>query len=134
MTVSPHLESAKFAFEGASFAGYSIRFITESQIARGALAPVKVLILPDTLAVSDETFTQLSAYVEEGGAVARVGKPIPYNERGMSRSDVIRSTAKTVLVRGLNLPTEYLHAMDAAQERGALPEISRPVNGFRLSA
>lgn len=124
----PHLESAKYAFEGASFAGYSLRFVTESQIAHGALEPINVLILPDTLAVSDETFTQISAFVEEGGAVARVGKPIPYNERGMSRSDVIRSTGNTVLVRGLNLPTEYLHAMDAAQEGGALPEISRPIN------
>jgi hypothetical protein len=126
----PHLESAQFAFEGAAFAGYCLRFITESQIARGALQSIKVLILPDTLSVSDETFEKLSAYVEEGGSIARVGTPIPYNERGLSRSDVIRSTANTVLVRGMNLPTEYLHAMDAAQEAGTLPEIPRPINPF----
>ncbi len=126
----PHLESAQFAFEGASFAGYCTRFITESQVAQGMLERIKVLILPDTLSVSDETFQKLSGYVEDGGSIARVGKPIPYNERGLSRSDVIRSTANTVLVRGLNLPTEYLHAMDAAQEAGTLPEISRPINAF----
>lgn len=126
----PHLESAKFAFEGASFAGYCVRFITESQIAKGALDQIKVFILPETISVSDETFEHLSTYVEEGGSIARVGTPIPYNERGLSRSDVIRSTANTVLVRGLNLPTEYLHAMDAAQEAGTLPEISRPINAF----
>lgn len=126
----PHLESAQFAYEGASFSGYTLRFLTESQIVEGALEDIKVLILPDTLSVSDETFKHLSNYVDEGGTIARVGKPIPYNERGLSRSDVIRSTASTVLVRGLNLPTEYLHAMDAAQESGLLPDIARPINAF----
>jgi len=123
-----HLESAQFAFEGATFAGYSLRFITEEQVIAGALNALNVLIIPDTLAVSDAAFDLLSKFVENGGTVARVGKPIPYNERGISRSDVIRSTANTILVRGLNLPTEYLHAMDAAQEKGALPEIARPIN------
>lgn len=123
-----HLESAQFAFEGATFAGYSLRFITEAQVIAGALGALNVLIIPDTLAVSDAAFDLLSKFVEDGGAVARVGKPIPYNERGVSRSDVIRSTANTILVRGLNLPTEYLHAMDAAQEKGVLPEIARPIN------
>ncbi|HDP34428.1 MAG TPA: hypothetical protein ENN29_04895 [Candidatus Hydrogenedentes bacterium] len=126
----PHLESAQFAFEGASFAGYAIRFVTESQIEQGALNPIKVLILPETLAVSDATFERLSKYVEDGGMVARAGTPIPYNERGYSRGDVIRSTSNTVLVRGMNLPTEYLHAMDAAQESGVLPETARPINAF----
>ncbi|MCK5861425.1 MAG: beta-galactosidase [Candidatus Hydrogenedentes bacterium] len=126
----PHLKSAKFAFEGASFSGYTLRFITESQIMNGALVSLNILILPETLSVSDATFEHLSKYVDDGGTVARVGKPIPYNERGLSRIDVIRSTANTVLVRGMNLPTEYLHAMDAAQESGALPEIARPINEF----
>ncbi len=126
----PHLESAKFAFEGASFAGFTIRFITESQINAGALSAIRVLILPETMAVSDATFELLSQFVDDGGTVARVGTPIPYNERGHSRNDVIRSTSSTVLVRGMNLPTEYLHAMDAAQDSGALPEIARPINAF----
>ncbi len=124
----PHLESARYAFEGGSFAGFSIRFVTEAQIERGALNDIRVLILPETLSVSDSTFEELARYVEEGGMVARVGTPIPYNERGHSRGDVIRATPNTVLVRGMNLPTEYLHAMDAALVGGILPEISRPIN------
>ncbi|MFA7693118.1 MAG: hypothetical protein WCX86_09495 [Candidatus Hydrogenedentales bacterium] len=126
----PHLESAQFAFEGASFAGFPVRFITEKQVEDGELADIKVLILPSTMAVPDNTFEQLSNYVEEGGMVARVGTPIPYNERGQSRSDVIRATGNTILVRGLNLPTEYLHALDAALVSGVLAEIVRPVNAY----
>ena len=124
----PHLESARFAFEGSSFSGFPVRFMTEKQIESGGLENVKVLVLPNTMAVPDGTFTELSKYVEEGRMVARVGTPIPYNERGHSRSDVIRATGNTVLVRGMNLPTEYLHAMDAALVGGVLPEIARPIN------
>lgn len=124
----PHLESAQYAFEGASFAGFPVRYMTEKQIQEGGLADIKVLILPSTMAVTDAAFEHLSRFVEEGGMVARVGTPIPYNEKGQSRSDVIRATGNTVLVRGMNLPTEYLHAMDAALVGGTLPEIVRPVN------
>lgn len=126
----PHLESARYAFEGASFAGFSVRFLSEKEIESGGLEDVKVLILPNTMAVPDSTFEQLSNYVESGNMVARVGTPIPYNEKGNSRADVIRATANTLLVRGMNLPTEYLHAMDAALVGGVLPEIARPVNAF----
>jgi hypothetical protein len=88
------------------------------------------LVMPETMAISDEAFEQIDAYVEAGGMVARVGTPIPYNESGISRSDVIRTSPNTVLVRGMNLPTEYLHAMDAVLDRGQLPLIPRPVNAF----
>ena len=123
----PHLKSALNAFEGTSFGGYSVRFITEDQVSSGILDSVKILVIPDTPAVSDDTFAHLSAYVDGGGTVARTGAPIPYNERGNSRDDLIRNTASTVLVRGLNLPTEYLHAIDAASSLGALPQIPRTV-------
>ena len=123
-----HLKSAWFAFEGCSFGGYNVRFITEKQVAASGLDTIKVLVIPQTPAVSDEAFDVIMAYVENGGTVARVGTPIPYNEYGQSRHDVIRNTGKTVLVRGMNLPTEYLHAMDAAIVLGALPKIPRPIN------
>ncbi len=126
---NPHLESAWFAFEGCSFAGYRLRFITEAQCVAGELDQAKVLVIPQTPAVSDSTFERLTAYVDGGGTVARVGTPIPYNERGESRHQVLRPTGETVLVRGMNLPTEYLHAMDAAMVLGSLPKIPRPVNG-----
>lgn len=124
----PHLESAQYAFEGASFSGFPVRFLTERQITNSGLEGVKVLILPNTMAVPDDTFEHLAQYVEDGGMVARVGTPIPYNEKGHSRTDVIRATANTILVRGMNLPTEYLHALDAALVGGVLPETARPLN------
>jgi hypothetical protein len=123
----PHLKSALNAFEGSSFGGYNVRFITEEQCAEGALENLKILVIPDTPAVSNRTFDQLNAFVEAGGTVARTGAPIPYNSRGFSRDALIQNTANTVLVRGLNLPTEYLHAMDAATVLGALPQIPRTV-------
>lgn len=123
----PHLLSAKNAYEGVSFGGYNVRFISEDQCASGGLDDLKILVLPDTPAMSDEAFRNISAFVENGGTVARTGAPSPYNERGYSRGDLIRNTGNTVLVRGLNLPTEYLHAMDAATVLGALPQIPRPV-------
>ncbi len=70
----------------------------------------------------------MDEFVAKGGAVTRVGNPIPYNERGTSRADVIRTTGNTVFVKGMNLPTEYLHAMDTSIVRTALSSIPRPVN------
>jgi len=123
----PHLLSARNAYEGVSFGGYNVRFVSEEQCAEGVLDSLKILVLPDTPALGDEAFQKISAYVEHGGTVARTGAPIPYNQRGYSRGDLIRNTGNTVLVRGLNLPTEYLHAMDAATVLGALPQIPRPI-------
>lgn len=126
----PHLKSARYAFEGATFSGYKVDFITEDQCVSGKLKSLPVLIIPDTPALSDEAFQAIGQHVQEGAAVARTGKPIPYNERGTSRHDVVRNTGNTILVRGLNLPTEYLHAMDALIDRGVLPRIPHPVNAF----
>lgn len=131
----PHLKSAWYAYEGCSFAGFNVRYVTEDQIREGALDRIEVLVIPETPAISDDTFASLMKYVEEEeGAVARVGTPIPYNEHGQSRTNVLRMTGNTKLVRGMNLPTEYLHAMDAAIELGTLPRIPRPINahGFPL--
>jgi hypothetical protein len=126
----PHLQSAYYAFEGSSFSGYNVRFVTERDIANGALDKSKVLIMPETPAATDAAFKKIDEFVAGGGAVARVGTPIPYNERGKSRADVIRTTAKTVFVEGMNMPTEYLHTMDTTVVRAVLPPIARPTNTF----
>lgn len=123
----PHLESAINAYEGAAFGGYNVRYVTEDQCVNGVLDTLKILVLPNTPALGDGAFKKISEFVEAGGTVARTGTPIPYNERGFSRGDLIRNTGNTVLVRGLNLPTEFLHAMDAATVLGALPQIPRAI-------
>ena len=124
----PHLQSCLYAFEGCSFGGYGARFITEEQCANGGLDSVKVLVIPETPALSDAAFDAIAAYLGAGGTIARAGKPILYDERGDSRAGVLPNTGNTVLVRGMNLPTEYLHAIDAAIVLGALPAVARPVN------
>ncbi len=126
----PHLKSARYAYEGCSFSGYNVRFITDKQCVESGLTGIKVLVIPETPAVPADTFAALLAYVKSGGAIARVGTPIPYDERGHSRREVLPNTANTVLVRGLNLPTEYLHAMDAAIVLGSLPTIPRTINAY----
>ncbi len=126
----PHLMSALYAYEGSSFSGYNVRFATEREIADGALDKAKLLVMPETPAATNASFKKIDEYVENGGTVTRIGTPIPYNERGTSRTDVIRTTGKTVFVKGMNLPTEYLHAMDTATVRNALPTITRAVNSY----
>ena len=124
----PHLSSAEFAYEGCSFSGHAVRFVTERQLASGDVGGMKALVMPETPAITDAAFKALAGFVEADGTVLRVGTPIPYNERGHSRTNVIRNTGNTVLVRGMNMPTEYLHAMDAAIQQGTLPPIPRPIN------
>lgn len=127
---SPHLATAKRAFEGTSFGGYNTRFLTENQVTAGAFDEIHMLVVPLTPSLTDEAFKKVAGYVEAGGPVARPGDPIPYNERGQSRGDVVRPTGRTVLVRDAGLSTEYLHAMDAANDWGALPSIPRPINAY----
>lgn len=124
----PYLTSTRYAYEGVSFSGYNVRFITERQAVEGALDAITVLVVPETPALNDEAFRAVQQYVEDGGVLAQVGTPIPYDEHGQSRQDLIRPTGHTFIVRGQNLPTEYLHAMDAILEVGELAHIPRPIN------
>ncbi len=124
----PHLKSAKMAYEGSSFAGYKIGFATENLIKMGVLDEVNVAIMPQILALEDEVFNLLSSYVESGKHIIRVGTQIPYDPRGVSRRDVVQPSGNTVLVRGMNLPTEYLYGMDAVISKKALRPVPRPVN------
>ena len=130
----PYLLSAVQAFEGCSFSGYKVRFVSEKQCVASNLDDVKVLVLPHTPALGAEAFVVLDEYIEEGGIVVRTSSPVLYDERGHSRRDIITNTSKTVLVRGMNLPTEYLHAMDAVTSFGDLSPIPRTTNeyGFPL--
>lgn len=124
----PHLRSAQYAYEGSTFSGFHVTFITETQINEGILDHCPVLVIPATPSLPTDAFQRVENYIARGGAVARVGTPIPYDERGNSRYDVLPPSGATVLVRGMNLPTEYLHAMDALTVQESLPKIYRAVN------
>lgn len=125
---APHLKSAKLAYEGSSFAGYDVIFATEREIENGALEATEVLIMPQTLSLEDDVFNKITDFIREANYVIRVGTQIPYDPKGISRRDVVQPTSNTVLVRGMNLPTEYLHGMDAILSNKVLPPIPRPVN------
>jgi len=124
----PYLESVAFAFEGCSFAGHKTRFISEQQCADGELSPLRVLVIPDTPCIGNAAFDKLIDYIRAGHTVVRTTTPIVYDERGQSRRDTIVPTQRTVFVHGENLPTEYLHAMDAVMNFGELSEVPRTVN------
>jgi len=126
----PHLSSARFAFEGCSFAGYKTGYISERQIAAGGLKSVKVLVVPDTPAVSEAAFPLIKEYMQGDECVIRTSTSITFDERGRSRRDIITPGRRTIHVRGENLPAEYLHAMDGVMRFGTLPRTPRIVNSF----
>ena len=123
-------ESLVAAYEGVSFGGRKVRFMTERQVAEGGLEGIEVLVLPRVRALPDETYAAVSEYIERGGVVIRTPNQIPYDGRGHSRPAVIVSTLQTVLVRGLDTPTAYFHAIEAAYSTGLLPQVPRPSNEF----
>ena len=126
----PYLDSARFAFEGCSFAGYKVRYLPEKECVEKKLEDVKVLVVPDTPAVTNEAFETIKTYVQKGGIVIRTALPIQFDQWGHSRRDIIPNTSRTVLLRGENLPTEYLHSLDAVMGFGDLTEIPRVINDF----
>jgi len=127
----PYLDSMRRAFEGASFAGKKVRFLSESQIAAGALDGVRALIIPQTPAVSDEAFQAISDYVQaEKGAIIRTGTALPYNARGYPRQQVLPMNLRTILVRGIDTSTNYLSAVESAYNEDLLPLTPRAVNEF----
>jgi hypothetical protein len=138
----PYLESVKRAYEGCSFCGRKVRFISEDQIRRTGLAGVNILVIPDAPALGSEilthksapdadlTFQAINAYVEGGGVVIRPGNPLPFTARGTSRQDLLGPTPHTILVRGNDTPEGYLDAMDAAYSMGAVDSLPRAINEY----
>jgi len=123
-----HLPSVRDAYEGSSFAGLKIRFISERQCADGDLDSIRVLIIPDTPAVTDAAFVRLNEYVVQENCVVRTRMPMPYTEHGHSRQDAIPASRNAIIVRGMNLPTEYLHAMEGVFELNVIDPIPRLIN------
>lgn len=138
----PYLESVRRAFEGCSFAGRKIRFITEEQIVRDGLTGVNILVVPNAPALgseitnhksapgADRTFDTINAFNEGGGVIIRPGNPIPFTARGTSRQDLLSPTPHTILVRGTDTAEGYLDAMDAAYSMGAVAELPRAVREY----
>ena len=122
-----YLDSVQAAFEGCSWFGHKVRFITERRCARGIPAWVRILVIPKTSALSDEAFAALQAYVQSGRVAIHTGTPIPHDPWGAARTDVLGNTPRTILLQGRETALDYLHAMDSANEFASLPPVSRAV-------
>lgn len=124
----PYLESVKHAYEGCHTFGFKVAFITEEDCQNGALDSVRILVLPEAPSMTDEAFAAIDSYIARGGITIRQGKPIPYNPSGLARQDTLTTSSRTILIRGIDWPTEYLHALDAVCEMDGAPSVPRPVN------
>ena len=123
-----HLASLRRAYEGSSFAGHRVRFLSERQLEAGDWEGIKVLIVPETPALSKEAFDALQELIDTGVGVIRSMGVIPYDSRGGAQNDVLSFAPETVLARGADASTEYMEAMDQLFSQGALPAVPRVVN------
>lgn len=126
----PFAASAMRAYEGMAFSGQKVRFVSESQCVNGGLAGLRLLVIPQTPALSDAAFAEVDRFIKEGGYVIRTGLSAPYDPRGLSRQDVISYTTRTYLIRGTDDAVGYLHACETAYADDALAQIPRSVNEF----
>lgn len=125
-----HLSSVRRAFEGTSFGGHKLRFVTETQLARGETEGIRLLVIPETLALSHAAFLRVQSLIDSGLPIIRAISFIPYDSWGRSQVDVLSFGPKTGLVRGNDASSEYMEAMDEALSRGRLPAVPRAVNKF----
>ena len=125
-----YLNSVKNAFEGCSFAGGKVSFITERRCTEELLAGIKILVIPQTLAAPTETFNAIQKYIEDGGIVLRPGSLVMYDPHGRSQGDVLPIGEHNIFLPALDRPTEYLHAMDAAILLVGMDDFPGAVNNY----
>lgn len=125
-----HLDSLKRAFEGCSFAGWKVRFITDEQCVEGELNDITVLVIPDAPAIADDAFEILDRFSKDDNLVIRGTMPMLRDAWGYSRRNTLSRTNYSFLIGDDDTPTTYLHAMDAVNATGLLPPVPRPINEY----
>ena len=124
----PYLLSTKRAFEGATSFGLNVRFITEEQCTAGALDAIDFLVVPRILAMEELAFQATDSFVSAKGYTVRTGAPIPYDERGLSRHDVLGHSYNTVVIRGEESASSYLRAIDELYARSGKTGLPRLID------
>ena len=129
-----YLQAVRDSFEGCSYSGRKVRFITEDQIVAGGLDSVEVLVLPRLSAMSQAAFDAVGQYIDDGGAAIRTADPIPFTERGQNLEDLLSSSGNVVFLRGGDASEQYLHAMGAVANRRPLTPVVHAQNahGYAL--
>ncbi len=125
---APYLESLTNAYEGCSYFGLKVRFITEQQCVENGLEGIRLLILPDTPCILEPAYKEIVRFVEAGGALIRPVRPTIYQERGITRHIMLEQTSKTILVDSGGGVKDYLHAVDVAYAQGFLEKHPHLVN------
>lgn len=126
----PYVESALRAYEGCSSFGPHTLFISERECESNGLDGVEVLVIPKALALSNGAFHAIDRYIEAGGVTIRQGYPFPYDQQGISRTDTISVSKRTILLRREDSVRAYLDALDAAYALSGMQSPPRPVNDF----
>ena len=126
----PFVDSAMRAFEGCANFGPRTLFISERECERSGLEGVEVLVIPKAMALSDDAFHAIERFVEAGGVTIRQGNPFPYDRQGVSRTDTVTGSKRTILLRSEDTVRAYLDALDAAYALDGLTPPPRPVNDF----
>ncbi len=67
--------------------GIRPRYVSDEQIAAGTLTGIRVLILPDVVALSDAAVHAIRAFARAGGHIIADGEPGQYDAHGRQRSD-----------------------------------------------
>ncbi|MCC6152446.1 MAG: hypothetical protein IT367_01725 [Candidatus Hydrogenedentes bacterium] len=126
----PYVDSAMRAYEGCANFGPRTLFISERECERDGLNGVEVLVIPKALALSDDAFHAINRFVEAGGVTIRQGNPFPYDRQGVSRTDTVTRSKRTILLRSEDSVRAYLDALDAAYALDGMNAPPRPVNEF----
>ena len=126
----PYVESAVRAYEGCANFGPHTLFISERECERNGLDGVTVLVIPKALALSDGAFRAIDRYIQGGGVTIRQGNPFPYDQQGISRTEVLSVSTRTILMRSEDTARAYLDALDAAYDFEGMESPPRPVNDF----
>jgi len=129
-----HLRALINAYEGCNFGGQHAGFITERQLADGQWHGVRVLVLPEVSALTEEAFAGIESLIASGAAVIRTESGPVYDEHGRALGRTLNAGRDSILVRGKGEPREYLDAVDELISRGTLPETLRATtrNGFPI--
>ncbi len=74
------------AYEGLCFLDSQVRFLTDTQAAKGVPADTALIVVPYAPYVGDAAYAALLAYARAGGALLLVGEePLAFSERGEPR-------------------------------------------------
>jgi hypothetical protein len=83
-----YVRSLYGVYAGCSFSGWAVRFLSERKADKGDFEGAKIVVVPDARRVSDQTFSALVKFAEQGGRVIVFGRDaLLSNEYGKSRPE-----------------------------------------------